>query len=134
MAESDPAEKLGAVLKPLRKGRQPAITDLPRLRKTIADAEEDYVRPITRLALRFLALTAVRPTELRGARWDELEGLNGRRPLWRIPASRMKGDLDRKDKIGGDHLVPLACQPVEVLRALWLLTGSCELLFPNKSR
>lgn len=34
MAENDPAEKLGAVLKPLRKGRQPAIStaELPRMR------------------------------------------------------------------------------------------------------
>lgn len=50
MAETDPTEKLGAVLKPLRRGRQPTITDLTRLRKMINDAEEDYARPITRLA------------------------------------------------------------------------------------
>ncbi|MFT4027571.1 MAG: integrase arm-type DNA-binding domain-containing protein [Novosphingobium sp.] len=131
IAEKDPAEKLGAVLKPLRKGRQPAITDLGRLRKMIADAEEDYARPITRLALRLLALTAVRPNEIRGARWEEFEDLNGAEPLWRIPAARMKGDLDRKNEIGGDHLVPLARQSVEVLRALWPLTGSGPLLFPS---
>jgi len=44
----------------------------------ILAAEDDYARPITRLALRFLALTAVRPNELRGTRWDELEDLNGK--------------------------------------------------------
>ena len=131
MAACDPAEKLGAALRPLRKGRQPAITDLPRLRKMIADAEEDHARPITRLALRFLALTVVRPSELRGACWDEFEDLNGRKPLWRIPAARMKGDLDRKEEVDGDHLVPLARQSVAVLRALWPLTGDCELLFPS---
>ena len=38
---SDPAEKLGAVLKQLCKGRQPAITDLVLLRKMIHDAEAD---------------------------------------------------------------------------------------------
>jgi len=76
-AQSDPAEKRGAVLKPLRKGRQSAITDLVRLRAMIIAAEEDYACPITRLGLRFLALTAVRPSELRGARWDEFEELNG---------------------------------------------------------
>jgi len=53
IATTDPAEKLGAVLKPLRKGRQPAITTLVPLRKMIATAEQDYARPITRLALRF---------------------------------------------------------------------------------
>src|SRR3546814_6079110 len=104
IVQSDPAEKLGVVLKHLRKGRQPAITDLVPLRKMIIAAEEDYARPITRLALRLLALTAVRPSELRGARWHEFEDLNDKLPLWRIPASRMKGDLDRKDEINGDHL------------------------------
>ena len=61
ICQADPAEKLGKVLKPLRKGRQPAITDLVPLRRMINAAEEDYARPITRLALRLLALTAVRP-------------------------------------------------------------------------
>lgn len=129
--ESDPAEKLGVALKPMRRGRQPAITDIDGLRTMIVKAEEDYARPITRLALRMLALTVVRPGELRGARWDEFEGLNGRAPLWRIPAARMKGDRDRKEEIDGDHLVPLTPQVVAVMRALWPLTGGCPLLFPN---
>lgn len=131
IADKDPAEKLGAVLKPLRKGRQPAITDLNRLRQMIDDAEQDYARPITRLALRLLALTAVRPSELRGARWVEFENLDESEPLWRIPSARMKGDLDRKEEIGGDHLVPLAPQSIAVLRALWPLTGRGDLLFPS---
>lgn len=127
----DPAEKLGTVLKPLRKGRQPAITDLKQLRKMIVAAEEDHARPLTRLALRFLALTAVRPNELHGACWAEFEDLNGKEPLWRIPAGRMKGDQDRKEEIGGDHLVPLTRQAVAVLKALWPLTGEADLLFTN---
>jgi integrase len=131
IAQSDPAEKLGAVLKPLRKGRQPAITDLARLRAMIIAAEHDYARPITRLGLRFLALTAVRPSELRGARWEEFEELNSAAPLWRIPAFRMKGDLERKNEIGGDHLVPLTPQAVLVLKALWPLTGGETLVFPS---
>ena len=89
-ATTDPAEKLGAVLKPIRRGREPAVTDFARLKTMINDAEEDYARPIARLALRLLALTAVRPNELRGARWDEFEELDGTLPLWRIPAARMK--------------------------------------------
>lgn len=131
ITQTDPAERLGAVLKPLRKGRQPAITDLVELRKMIITAENDPARPITRLALRLLALTAVRPSELRGAEWHEFEDLNGKLPLWRIPASRMKGDLDRKDELNGDHLVPLTPQALAVLRALWPLTGDGPMLFPS---
>src|SRR3546814_3009486 len=84
----------------------------------INDAEHDYARPVTRLALRLLALTAVRPSELRGARWSEFEDLDGPKPMWRIPSARMKGDLDRKQEIDGDHLVPLSRESVAVLRAL----------------
>jgi integrase len=131
IATSDPAEKLGAVLKPLRKGRQPAITDIVPLRKMILAAEEDNARPITRLGLRMLALTAVRPRKLRGAEWAEFEDLDGKLPLWRIPSARMKGDLDRKEEMGGDHLVPLAPQAVAVLRAIWPLTGEGPLVFPS---
>jgi integrase len=131
LAQADPAEKLAGALKPLRKGRQPAIVDIGRLRKMMVDAEEDHARPVTRLALRLLALTAVRPSEVRGAEWREFEDLDGSAPLWRIPAARMKGDLDRKEEIGGDHLVPLAPQTVAVLRALWPLTGDGRLLFPS---
>lgn len=131
IVQTDPAEKLGAVLKPLRKGRQPAITELAPLQKMITTAEEDHARPVTRLALRLLALTAVRPSELRGAEWSEFEDLNGPAPLWRIPTARMKGDLDRKEQLNGDHLVPLAPQALAVLRALWPLTGDGPLLFPS---
>lgn len=131
IAINDPAEKLGAVLKPLRKGRQPAITELASLKKMILAAEEDFARPVTRLALRLLALTAVRPSELRGARWDEFEDLNGKEPLWRIPSARMKGDLDRKEDLDGDHLVPLAPEAMAVLKVLWPLTGGGDLVFPS---
>lgn len=132
--ERDPSARVGAALKPLRRGRQPAILQIVPLRKMIVTAEQDDARPVTRLALRFLALTAVRPNELRGARWDEFEDLNGPEPLWRIPTARMKGDLDRKGEIGGDHLVPLAPQAIAVLKAVWPLTGEGPLVFPSSRR
>lgn len=59
------------------------------------------------------------------------ENLNGKEPVWHIPALRMKGGHERKAKIGGDHLVPLAPQSVKVLRALWPLTGRGDLVFPS---
>jgi len=97
----------------------------------ILAAEEDNARPITRLGLRMLALTSVRPSELRGAEWAEFEDLDGKLPLWRIPSARMKGDLGRKEEINGDHLVPLTPQALAVLRAVWPLTGGGPLVFPS---
>ena len=62
IAETDPSEKVGAALKPLpKKGRQPAITNTVELRKMLATVDGDFARPVTRLALRLIALTAVRP-------------------------------------------------------------------------
>ena len=132
LADTDPAEKVGAALKPLpKRGRQPAITDIVGLRKLLTTVDDDFARPITRLALRLIALTAVRPGELRGALWEEFEDLDGEAPLWRIPAARMKGDIKRKDELGGDHLVPLAPESIAVLKAVWKLSGQGKLVFPN---
>ena len=131
LAETDPAAIVtGALQPPLPKRNQPAIIELAPLQDMICKVERDPARPITRLALRFLALNAVRPGELRGTHWTEFEELNGAYPLWRIPAARMKGDKSRKAEIGGDHLVPLAPQSVELLSLIHRLSGSNELVFP----
>lgn len=128
----DPAASLAIALPRKPKAKpQPAITDLPALRQMLVDCEAERCRAHTKLALRLLALTAVRPNEIHGARWDEFEDLDGEEPLWRIPAHRMKGDVDRKAEEDGDHLVPLAPQAVAVLKAMMPLTGDLELVFPS---
>ncbi|GGE74934.1 tyrosine-type recombinase/integrase [Sphingomonas prati] len=145
IAENDPAAIVRGALKPIvLRGRQPAITDLTGVRQVLIDAEAERSRTVTKFALRFLALTAVRPGELRGAAWDEMEDLEPRfavkagervqinAPLWRIPGARMKGEKARKAETGGDHLVPLSHQAVEVLDVLRRLTGTGPLCFPNE--
>jgi len=131
-AARDPAAGLSIALPKKPKAKpQPAITSLSGLRQMLIDAEGERCRAQTKLALRLLALTAVRPNELHGARWAEFEDLDGEAPLWRIPAHRMKGDADRKTEIDGDHLVPLAPQAVAVLNAMVPLTGELQLIFPT---
>jgi integrase len=132
-AENDPAGKLAIALpKTPKKKSQPAITDLNDLRQMMVDCEAQRCRASTKLALRFIALTAVRANELHGARWAEFEGLDTAEALWRIPAARMKGDEDRKAEEDGDHLVPLAPEAVEVLECMKLLTGNFELVWPGE--
>jgi integrase len=75
----------------------------------------------TRLALKLVVLTFVRSNELRGAKWIEFDF---ERDEWRIPGSRMK--------MGSEHVVPLSDQTIAVLDELHPLTGSYELLFPNR--
>lgn len=75
---------------------------------------------LTRLALKLLLLTFVRPGELRGARWDEI---HFRSKQWRIPAERMK--------MKEEHIVPLSSQAIDVLKQLKKLTGKYDLIFPG---
>lgn len=76
---------------------------------------------VTRLAMKLMALTFVRTSELIGARWEEFDL---KAAEWRIPASRMK--------MKTPHIVPLAKQTVEVLRTLNIVTGHSTLLFPGE--
>lgn len=129
---NNPVASLTIALPPKPKSKkQPAITELPALRQMLVDCEAERCRSATKLGLRFLALTAVRPNELHGARWQEFEDIDGDQPLWRIPAARMKGDQERKAEEDGDHLVPLAPASVEILRCMVKLTGDLELVWPS---
>lgn len=60
----------------------------------------------SRLALRFLILTAVRGMGVRGARFDEIDG-----DLWTVPAERIKGREGRVD----DFRVPLSAEAMKVV-------------------
>lgn len=69
-------------------------------------------------ALEFLILTAARSGEVRGATWDEINFIAG---TWTVPAERMKA--------GRDHIVPLTCDSLELLKTLPKQEGT-DLLFP----
>jgi integrase len=93
-------------------------SELPQLMRKI-DAYQG--KPATRMALKLLALTFVRTSELIEARWSEFH-LDAAR--WDIPAERMK--------MRTAHVVPLSTQAVGVLRTLHTITGGRELLFPGE--
>jgi integrase len=75
---------------------------------------------VTRLAMKILALTFVRTSELINAPWSEIDFENRR---WNIPAERMK--------MKTPHIVPLATQSLEVLRLLHSVTANTGWLFPG---
>jgi integrase len=92
--------------------------ELPELLRHI----EGYTgAAVTRLAMKLMALTFVRTSELIGARWAEFD-FEARR--WDIPASRMK--------MKTPHIVPLSTQAVNVLQTLQLVSGRSKLLFPGE--
>jgi len=117
--EINPASELGGTLKTRKVKHQASLSrkELPGFLHCMANYD-GYA--LTRLALRFLALTFVRPGELRNARWDEFE-IDDR--LWRIPAERMKMD--------SEHIVPLSDQALAVLEELRAISGKYSLLFPG---
>ena len=135
----DPAATVGKALKPIvGRRQQPAITDLAELRKLQRTIDESTAKPATKLGSRLLALTAVRAGVLCGARWAEFEGIDWNDPdapapnaLWRIPAERMKLELENKSEEAFEHDVPLPPEAVAVLRALRRLTGRIDILFPS---
>lgn len=93
-------------------------SELPDLLRKIEAYEGSQ---LTRLAMKLLALTFVRTSELIEARWSEIDFENAE---WRIPAERMK--MKRM------HVVPLAPQALQVLRTVHVISGKCEFLFPGE--
>ena len=118
LVDSDPAAIVGrALMPPAPARRQPALLDLGQARELLAAVDQLAAAPSTKLASRFLALTAVRLAAVRGARWQEIEDLDGPTPLWRVPAARMKLAAAKKLDSGHDHIVPLSAEAVAVLGA-----------------
>ncbi len=74
----------------------------------------------TKLAFRFLVLTASRPGEVLGAVWPEFDLKNRE---WTIPAHRMRA--------GRQHRVPLSDSALDVLPQARSLSPETGLVFPN---
>ena len=127
-AKHDPSADLRGALKSPGRPRGHKAMPLAEVPAFIAALDIYDGEPRTRLALRLMVLTFARTTELRAAQWSEIENLNGKEPLWRIPADRMK--------MRREHVVPLARQAVAVLRELRSLPGSdsSPFLFPSPAR
>ena len=95
-----------------------SIKELPALLRAIDTSE---TRAVTRIAIKLMALTFVRTSELIGAEWHEID-LAAKQ--WRITAQRMK--------IKTPHIVPLAKQALELLTTLKSITGWSVYLFPHQ--
>lgn len=121
----DPSGDLRGALTPHKPRHQAAVRpdELPALLKAIEGYGAIGDRQ-TALALRMLALTFVRTSELIGAQWAEFT-LDGESPTWEIPATRMK--------MKTAHVVPLSRQTVAVLRELEPLAGGSRYILPGRN-
>lgn len=138
IAATDPAAIIEKAMARVPKvKRQPAVTEIVELRKLIDKTETIGAFPITMLASRLLALTAVRAGIVRFARWDEFHGIDWETgetdaPIWHVPSERMKLVLDLKGEEDFDHIIPLAPAAVDVLLAARQLSGRGVLAFPGQ--
>jgi len=120
VADSDPARDLkGALVAPSVRHHAALIEPAAFGGLLRAIAAYDGMLE-TRLALDLIALTFVRPGELRGAEWAEFNLTNA---VWSIPAERMK--------MSRPHKVPLAPQATTILKSLRAMTGGGKFLFPS---
>jgi integrase len=107
---SDPSRDIGPAMTrppPVKHRAKVEARDLPDF---FAKLARDEGERMSHLALRWTMLTMVRTQETRFAAWEEIEGLGGDQPLWRIPPDRMK--------MRTEHIVPLSRQAVTLLKEI----------------
>ena len=120
-ADRDPTADLKGALAPVPTRNRAAVTTPAEAGSLMRAIHGHEGQPATVAALNVLALTFVRPGELRLARWEEFD-LEGR--LWRVPAERMK--------MRREHLVPLSEQAVSWLEWLRPVTRDRPYAFEGK--
>ncbi|WP_315726170.1 tyrosine-type recombinase/integrase [Bradyrhizobium sp. SZCCHNS2022] len=115
--------------------KRPALiteTEFGQLLRAI-DQYEGREGNLTGIALKLLALTFVRPGELIGARWDQID-FEARK--WSVPFNVLKQRTQRTEaddpRAGKPHEVPLARQTIALLGELHDLTGHTPYLFPGR--
>lgn len=119
-ASDDPTSALrGAIAAPIASHRA-AITDEKQLGALMLAIDECEAWPTLKAAVKLLALTIMRPGEVRHMRRDEVIWPS---VTWRVPAERMK--------MRQPHDVPLSRQALAVLRDVWPLTEGDNLVFPS---
>ena len=133
-SETDPAAIVEKALAPVHRGRQPAVRTIEQAREVLECVEATPGLPLTKLAIRLLALTAVRPGTLATVPWTEFEGVDADNPTWLISSQRLKLRVGRKGDDTYDHLVPLSRQSLEVINAMRMLTSESPFVFPNVRR
>ena len=117
---NDPTAALrGALIAPTVRPRA-AIVEPTALGELLRAISGHNGMPEVRSGLQLLALTFVRPGELRGAEWAEIDFGAA---IWTIPGARMK--------MRRPHRVPLARQTITVLKNLRAITGQAELILPG---
>jgi len=129
LIEQNPAYDLAGAVISKKSIHRPALP-LERLPELMQRIEAYKGKGITQIATQLTLLTFVRSSELRFARWSEVDFKNS---LWTIPAERQALTgvkySARGAKMKSPHLVPLSKQAKKLLLQLHAISGGKDLMF-----
>ena len=116
--ERDITTDLRGALAPAKTNHLAAIIE-PKQAGELLRAIDDYQGTfVVKCALRIAPMVFVRPTELRTAKWQDI---NFEKAEWRYHVNKTKTD----------HIVPLATQAIAILKELYPLTCNSPYVFPS---
>jgi integrase len=119
-AQHDPITALRGALPPAKEKHFPALTepaDVAAMLRAIWQHKKS--QPHIHIALKLLSYVFTRPGELRVARWSDIDF---EACEWRFFVTKTKQQ----------HIVPLSCQVIGLLRELQSYTANSEFLFPGE--
>ncbi|EQA6763861.1 tyrosine-type recombinase/integrase [Escherichia coli] len=132
LIDTNPAANLGGVTTPPVRRHYPALPleRLPELLERIGAYHQG--RELTRHAVLLMLHVFIRSSELRFARWSEIDFTNR---VWTIPATQEPiigvHYSGRGAKMRMPHIVPLSEQSIAILKQIKDITGNNELIFPG---
>lgn len=125
----NPAQEMAGAVASSNRVHRPAL-ELKRLPELLHRIGGYTGRPLTRLAVELTLLIFIRSSELRFARWSEIDFETA---MWTIPAEREAIEgvkySQRGSKMRTPHLVPLSRQALAILQQVHKISGDRDFVF-----
>lgn len=129
LLDYNPAQEMVGAVASSNRQHRPAL-ELKRTPELLQRIGSYTGRPLTRLAVELTLLVFIRSSELRFARWSEIDFETS---MWTIPAEReaIEGvkHSHRGSKMRTPHLVPLSRQALAILKQVHNLSGDRDFVF-----
>lgn len=129
LIDYNPAQEMAGAVASSNRVHRPAL-ELKRLPELLRRIDGYTGRPLTRLAVELTLLIFIRSSELRFARWSEIDFETA---MWTIPAEReaIEGvkHSQRGSKMRTPHLVPLSRQALDILKQVHKFSGNRDFVF-----
>ena len=129
LLDYNPAQEMVGAVASNNRQHRPAL-QLKLIPELLRRIDSYTGRPLTRLAVELTLLVFIRSSELRFARWSEIDFETS---MWTIPAEREAIDgvkhSQRGSKMRTPHLVPLSHQALAILKDVYKLSGDRDFVF-----